>query len=91
MLNAGAPDEQLLGAKIAGVQLEEGDTVTIVTPGAGGYGVPAERDRSLVERDLREEKVSLSEISQRDPRRVPLPPDCTGPRESPRTRPRGVG
>jgi len=59
-LNAGTDRQRVLSPKIAGLKLREGDAVTIVTPGAGGYGPPAERARDLVERDLREEKVTLS-------------------------------
>jgi N-methylhydantoinase B len=58
VLNAGAPGERALGSKIAGLALREGDAVTIVTPGAGGYGPPAERDRARLARDCREGKVS---------------------------------
>ena len=36
--------------------------MTIVTPGAGGYGVPAERDPALVARDVRDGKVSGRQI-----------------------------
>jgi N-methylhydantoinase B len=35
--------------------------VTIVTPGAGGYGDPRERDRALLERDIADGKVSVAE------------------------------
>ena len=59
-LNAGTDRQRVLSPKIAGLKLREGNAVTIVTPGAGGYGPPAERARDLVERDLREEKVTLS-------------------------------
>lgn len=58
VLNAGRPSERGLRSKVAGLRLVEGDAVTIVTPGAGGYGPPAERDPALVERDRREGKVS---------------------------------
>jgi N-methylhydantoinase B len=57
-LNAGGPGERGLGSKVAGLSLKEGDTVTIVTPGAGGYGPPGERDPAARERDVREGKVS---------------------------------
>jgi N-methylhydantoinase B len=50
--------EQALGSKVAGLRLAEGDAVTIVTPGAGGYGPPADRDPAAVARDLREGKVT---------------------------------
>ena len=58
VLDAGTPEERLLGSKIAGWRLPEGRAVTIVTPGAGGYGVPAERDASLIARDRREGKLA---------------------------------
>ncbi|MGH7324829.1 MAG: hydantoinase B/oxoprolinase family protein, partial [Candidatus Rokuibacteriota bacterium] len=58
VLNAGRPGQRVLGSKVAGLSLREGDTVTIVTPGAGGYGSPAERESALLARDLREGKVS---------------------------------
>jgi N-methylhydantoinase B len=57
-LNAEAPDGRDLGSKIAGLRLRPGDTVTIVTPGAGGYGPPAERDPNLAARDVRDGKVT---------------------------------
>jgi N-methylhydantoinase B len=57
-LNQGTPAERALPPKIAGQRLVEGDAVTIVTPGAGGYGPPAERDATLLARDLAEGKIS---------------------------------
>ena len=57
-LNAGTPGERALGSKVAGLRLVDGDAVTIVTPGAGGYGPPAERDPGLVAHDLRAGKIS---------------------------------
>jgi N-methylhydantoinase B len=38
--------------------LKSGQTVAIVTPGAGGYGDPQERDRALVRRDLADGVIS---------------------------------
>ena len=38
--------------------LEAGDVVSLRTPGAGGYGDPAERDPAALARDLRRGKVS---------------------------------
>ena len=38
--------------------LKPGQSVTIIPPGAGGYGDPRERDRSLVRRDLAEGTIS---------------------------------
>jgi N-methylhydantoinase B len=38
--------------------LYQEESVSIITPGAGGYGDPRERDHALVLRDLIEEKIS---------------------------------
>ncbi len=38
--------------------LQPGQSVSIITPGAGGYGDPRARDRALVRRDLREGVIS---------------------------------
>jgi N-methylhydantoinase B len=58
VLNDDTQGRRDLGSKVAGLGLKPGDTVTIVTPGAGGYGVPAERDPTLVALDLRDGKVT---------------------------------
>jgi N-methylhydantoinase B len=39
--------------------LRPGDALSVVTPGAGGYGDPRQRSRDLVRRDLQEGKISL--------------------------------
>ncbi|QLD87699.1 hydantoinase B/oxoprolinase family protein [Natronomonas salina] len=39
-------------------ELDAGDVVSLRTPGAGGYGDPAERDAMAIERDLRLEKLT---------------------------------
>ncbi len=49
------PGEAPKGAK---ARLDRGSCVSIVTPGAGGYGPPGERDPALVRRDLVDEKIS---------------------------------
>lgn len=38
--------------------LHPGDTVEVITPGAGGHGKPAERDPEMVERDLADRRVT---------------------------------
>jgi N-methylhydantoinase B len=38
-------------------RLRAGETVEIVTPGAGGYGPPTERDHATVERDLADGRI----------------------------------
>ncbi|HYM71359.1 MAG TPA: hydantoinase B/oxoprolinase family protein [Stellaceae bacterium] len=40
--------------------LQAGETVEIVTPGAGGYGPPSARDPALVERDLADRRIGGS-------------------------------
>jgi N-methylhydantoinase B len=50
--------ETVLLAKTT-IDLLAGDTVSYRTCGGGGYGPPEERDRELVERDVREGKISL--------------------------------
>ncbi len=54
--DGGRGDVQVNGRAINHRQqhvLTRGDTVLLRTPGGGGYGPPAERDRRLVERDRR--------------------------------------
>jgi len=51
-------------------RLRAGETVEIVTPGAGGYGAPAERDSAMVERDLADGRIDLAAAATyREPRR----------------------
>jgi N-methylhydantoinase B len=38
--------------------LRPGESLSVITPGAGGYGDPRQRPRELVRRDLREGKIS---------------------------------
>lgn len=39
-------------SKDQGIALKAGDRVEVMTPGGGGYGPPAERDRAAIERDI---------------------------------------
>ena len=41
-------------------QLAQSDAISVVTPGAGGYGPPAGRDRDSVRAELREERISTA-------------------------------
>ena len=52
VLNIGSAEEKDLG-KIDMVKLDEGDTVTFLTPGGGGYGDPFLRDIDAVLEDVR--------------------------------------
>jgi len=40
--------------------LRAGGTVEIITPGAGGYGAPSERDPAAVERDVADGRINLA-------------------------------
>ncbi len=46
------------------IELTADQSVTIITPGAGGYGPPSERDRELAQKDLKEDRIS--EVTARD-------------------------
>jgi N-methylhydantoinase B len=46
-----------LRCKQAGIELREGDVLTVLTPGGGGYGPKAERRPEETERDRREGKI----------------------------------
>lgn len=53
-------------AKAKGIdRLKAGDVVSLLTPGAGGYGKPSERDPEAVRRDVRDGKVTR-EAAKRD-------------------------
>lgn len=54
-----AADSKSRGPK----ELGPGDVLSILTPGAGGYGDPLERDRQLVARDLRQGRICLEKAA----------------------------
>jgi N-methylhydantoinase B len=58
IVNKGQPGEYEVG-KLDIVELEEGDTITIMTPGGGGWGDPLQRDVERVLRDVQGGYVSL--------------------------------
>jgi len=47
-----------LSSKTANIALADGESVRLETSGGGGYGLPAQRKRTLVERDVCDGKVS---------------------------------
>lgn len=56
--NPGTDDEESLSSKST-TGLESGGTVSVQTPGGGGYGPPTERDPKMVLADVRDGKVSV--------------------------------
>ena len=54
-----------LRCRQAGIAMEPNDVLTMITPGGGGYGPPAERDPALLAADLLNGEVTL-EKAQRD-------------------------
>jgi len=58
IVNRGLPGERRLG-KIDVLTVNAGDTVTFLTPGAGGWGAPAGRDPEAVRRDVENGFVTM--------------------------------
>jgi N-methylhydantoinase B len=57
--NLGEPGEQELG-KIDMIELDAGETISVFTPGGGGYGNPLERDPARVLADVRNGFVTIA-------------------------------
>lgn len=53
-----------IGSKSSNIELKKGDVISILTPGAGGYGNPLEREPELVKKDVIEGKVSPDKASE---------------------------
>ena len=58
LLNPGRPDERALPSKVWGFRLAPGDRVSMVTPGAGGWGLPAERPVEQILADVEDGIIS---------------------------------
>lgn len=58
VMNPDGPDPEELHSKTVDRAFRYGDVFSMRTQGGGGFGAPEERDRALVERDLREGKIS---------------------------------
>jgi N-methylhydantoinase B len=58
VIRRAAGGEEVVKSKIVAA-LRKGDRLVIATAGGGGYGVPSERDPTLVQADLRDGKISL--------------------------------
>jgi N-methylhydantoinase B len=50
--------ERTLDIKPSGITVKAGERIVVETPGAGGYGPPAERDPAALEEDMRSGKFS---------------------------------
>jgi N-methylhydantoinase B len=70
ILNPG-PREQALPSKVWGFRLAPGDRVSIVTPGAGGWGLPAERPVEAVRADVEDGAVSAERAAADYPQAAP--------------------
>jgi N-methylhydantoinase B len=53
-----------LPTKPANLLIKENEAVVVETPGSGGYGKPAERDKAAIENDYRSGKFSRDFIKQ---------------------------
>jgi N-methylhydantoinase B len=51
-------------SKDQGIALEAGDSITVETPGGGGFGDPFARDPALVERDVRRGYYTVEEAAR---------------------------
>lgn len=65
ILNPDSDSPELLDPKRSGIPVGPGSIVSVRTPGSGGYGNPAERDRALIVHDLEEGMIS-PESAMRD-------------------------
>ena len=65
VLNPGTPGERKLPAAAADVRLPRDSVLRIATPSGGGYGNPAKRDPSAIERDLREARITPEKARSR--------------------------
>ena len=81
VLNAGSDEERELNTKEYNIILKSGETLSIFTPGAGGYGAPHQRLPDALRRDVLEGKVSPQAAAQHyqmpkqpPPASDPLPP-----------------
>lgn len=63
--NFGRADQAQIANKVSGLHLPAGESVRLETPGAGGYGLPAQRTAQDLARDLRGGKVTV-ETATRD-------------------------
>ena len=63
--NRGRADARILPNKVTNYPVKPGDVLTILVPGSGGYGNPAERDPAAIARDIAEGFVTAIAPSER--------------------------
>jgi N-methylhydantoinase B len=61
VFDAEAPDGRDIPSKYSG-QIRRNERLRVTTPGGGGYGPPQERDRALLDADLRNERLSVDKL-----------------------------
>jgi len=59
-VSKGGSRQRKLKATDTDVPLDPGDVLRVESPAGGGYGPPKDRERSRVEQDLREERISAA-------------------------------
>jgi N-methylhydantoinase B len=62
VLDPGTESERVLPSAVADLELPQGSVLTIATPGGGGCGTPSERDRAVLDRDVREGRITAEEV-----------------------------
>jgi N-methylhydantoinase B len=65
VLNPGTENERDLPTAFVNLKLAEGDVIGLRTAGGGGFGDPGDRDRTLIEDDIRTGRVS-AEAARRE-------------------------
>ncbi len=74
IINEGTPEERVLEYAMGDpIELDYGDTITVLTASGGGYGDPAERDPEMVRRDVTMGLVSVKRA--REVYRVAINPE----------------
>jgi N-methylhydantoinase B len=63
LFDAEAPKGRDIPSKYSG-QIKRNDRLRVTTPGGGGYGAPQGRDRTLLDNDIRNEKLSAAELRE---------------------------
>jgi N-methylhydantoinase B len=61
VLDPGTESERVLPSAVADLELPRGSVLAIATPGGGGCGTPSERDRAVLDHDVREGRITADE------------------------------